>query len=594
LPLVRKPARYTGGEWNQVIKDEALIRMVLAYPDVYEVGMSNLGLRILYEIVNADPRFAAERVFSPWDDMRELMDRVDLPLLSLETKTPVADFDVFGISLQSELTYSNVIGLLDAARIPRRSGSRGDNFPLVIAGGPCAFNPEPLSPFFDAFVIGEAEEALPEMLDMLAEFKTERGAGARVEQGQRQALLESLARIEGVYVPALPPVKIRKRSLSGFDRVPSPSRPIVPFLETIHDRCVIEVMRGCSRGCRFCQAGIIYRPVRERSAETVGEAALEQARHTGYDDISLASLSTTDHSQINEILKRISELPVNYARSISLPSMRTDRFSVSIAEAIAAKKTGITFAPEAGTDRMRAVINKGLSEADVTGAARSAFAAGWERIKFYFMIGLPGETDEDVVGIADLVEKVLAVAAEELGPKRAKRVKIVVSASTFVPKSHTPFQWVGAISLVEIERRQQLLKDNLPGRRVEFKWHEAGGSLVEAALARGGRETADVIERAYDLGTRFDGWSDKFSLETWQAAFEQLGLDLEQEATADFDQEKPLPWDHIDCGIDPAWLRNEYQKALAGKETADCRTDVCSRCGVCDDKVRLELAGRNG
>lgn len=568
--------------------------------------MSNLGLRILYELINAEERFAAERVFSPWEDMRKRMTETEMPLFSLETRTPIADFDLLGISLQSELTFTNVLGLLDAAGLPRRSSERTALFPLVIAGGPCAFNPEPLAPFIDIFAIGEAEELIIEVLDRVADYKAAVADGPG-DRAERQALLEDLAGCEGIYVPTAIPqtrsypllradgsqLKIRKRLIKDLDGLASPERPIVPFLETIHDRCVIEVMRGCVRGCRFCQAGIIYRPARERTASTVLEAALVQSRHTGYDDLSLSSLSTTDHSQLLLILERAASAPANYLRSISLPSMRTDRFSVEVADMIAGRKrTGLTFAPEAGTARLRAVINKGLSEADILDAARQAFKAGWQRIKLYFMIGLPSETDEDVIGITELVDKVLAAAAEELGPKRAKRVLVVVSVSTFVPKPHTPFQWVGALPLVEIERRQRLLRARLPRKRAELKWHESGSSIVEAALARGGRETARAIERAYDLGAEFDGWSDNFSLDIWERAFQEVGLDLEEAATAELSPDTPLPWSHIDCGIDFAWLRTEYERALAAEETPDCRYAACSDCGVCGAGVKLEIADR--
>jgi radical SAM family uncharacterized protein len=597
LSQVRRPGRYTGGEWNQIVKDSARVRIALAFPDVYEVGMSNLGLQILYEIINGQPDWAAERAFAPWTDMEALMRQEKMPLLSLETKRPLKEFAVVGFSLQYELTFTNVLNMLQLSGISLRSVDRAPDSPLVIAGGPGVFNPEPMAPFIDAFVVGEAEEVI---LDLLGAVDKGSG-GSRTKDGRRR-LLRELSELKGVYVPSLypfkgyplraedgRPVRVAKRVISGFDRLAIPKKPVVPFLETIHDRSVIEVMRGCTRGCRFCQAGIVYRPTRERSAASVAAGAARQLGATGHNEVSLASLSTTDHSELTELLSALGELE-GPPCSVSLPSLRTDRFAVEVAAQLAkVKKTGLTFAPEAGTDRLRRVINKGVTEADLLGTAEKAFAAGWSRLKLYFMIGLPTETDEDVVGIAAMAQAVLRRAGEVMGAKAARRIKLVVSVSSFIPKPHSPFQWAGSLSLSEIERRQRLLRDHLPGRQIDLKWHDARSSLIEAALARGGREAAEAIERAFSSGARFDSWSDQFSFDLWVRAFAQAGIDLESTAEAK-PVEQPLPWDHIDSGVAKSWLLEEYTKALSADETPDCRHHACSDCGVCGGGVKLEFA----
>ena len=598
LPLLQRPARYTGGEWNQIVSGAKPVKIALAYPDVYEIGMSNLGLRILYELVNEAPDFAAERVFAPWTDMEAAMRENDVPLISLETKTPIRLFDIFGFSLQTELTYTNILNMIELAGLDIRADRRQDSDPLVVAGGPGAFNPEPLSPFFDLFVIGEGEEVVLELLRTVKEHKD------RVGRSDRSGLLESLARIDGVYVPSLVeapgdyplkvknrPLKIEKRVISDFNAVKMPSMPVVPFLETIHDRCVLEIMRGCTRGCRFCQAGVIYRPFRERSVDTIKEAARAQMRSTGYDEISLASLSTTDHSQIEELVESVIGLSGATVKSVSLPSLRIDRLSVDLAEKIATlKRTGLTFAPEAGSERLRRVINKGLSRDEIIETSIIAFKAGWVRIKLYFMIGLPGETEEDIGEIAELVEDILKVAADELGRQRARQLKLTVSVSSFVPKPHTPFQWAEALGYEKIKERQEMLRARLPRKRVSLKWHDAGFSLVEAAISRGGQEVSAAIENAYRLGARFDSWSDQFSFDLWERAFTEAGLDLRSYAARGFDLGDALPWAHIDSGVDPLWLRSEYEKALRAEETQDCRAADCSGCGVCEGDLGLEFA----
>lgn len=594
LPNVRKPARYSGGEWNQVVKSSSLIKTVLAFPDVYEVGMSNIGLQILYEIINRNPDYTCERAFAPWPDMEAELRKNHLSLFSLENKRPLKDFDVIGFSLQYELNFSNVLNMIDLSGLALISEERAEDDPLIIAGGPTVFNPEPMADFIDAFIVGEGEEVIVEVLAAVAAAKD-------LKIGRR-ALLRELSRIEGVYIPCLydrragyplrdaegEPVRIKKRLIKDFDRLAPPRSPVMPYLETIHDRCVIEVMRGCTRGCRFCQAGIVYRPTRERPVEAIAAAAARQIDDTGYDELSLSSLSTSDHSEIVKLLEATTSISASPGWRVSLPSLRTDMFSVDLASSLSGmKKTGLTFAPEAGTARLRRVINKGLTEEDIIGTALKAFEGGWQRIKLYFMIGLPTETDEDVVAIAALVEKILAEVEDCLGRKSAKRIKITVSVSSFIPKSHSPFQWARALTPAQIRDRQRLLRDHLSSRRTELKWHDAGSSHIEAALARGGREMGPVIARAFELGARFDGWSDSFDYDLWLDAFRQAGVDIATVANDARDVDAALPWDHIDSGVTKRWLTAEYRAALDGVETSDCRQGTCSQCGVCRGDIRL-------
>lgn len=598
LPDVRRPSRYIGAEWNQSSKKTGEVSIALAYPDVYEIGMSNLGLQLLYNIINSQERFHCERVFAPWIDMEEEMQKKELPLLSLENKVPIKDsFDLFGFSLQYELTFTNVLKMLRLAGIPLRSANRDENYPLIIGGGPCAFNPEPMAPFFDLFLIGEAEAAILEILDTIDKEKQKRKS-----KPLREDVLKSLSRIEGVYVPAAGEVngasrfsengeqikRIKRRVMAAIDEQIIPRTPVVPYMETIHDRCVIEVMRGCTRGCRFCQAGIVYRPTRERSVDTVVKAASEQIKATGYEDVSLSSLSTTDHSQIVEMLEAIANLSKSPGRSVSLPSMRTDQFSVEIAATIAKmKRTGLTFAPEAGTERLRRVINKGLTEYQILEATTKAFKMGWSRLKLYFMIGLPTETDDDLIGIAELLNKILSAARVELKGKNVGRIKLAVSVASFVPKPHTPFQWIKTLLPEEIERRQKLIRDNVKSKQIYLRWHDASVSVLEAALARGGRETADAIENAYKRGAGFDSWTERFAFETWKEAFSSAGMDICEKAV---NVDEPLPWRHIDTGIDIDWLKREYELATSAVETEDCRDNPCSKCGVCHGNIGLEIA----
>jgi radical SAM family uncharacterized protein len=571
LPRVTKPARYTDGEWNAVHKDAASVRacFALVYPDVYEVGMSHLGLHILYHVLNSHQDYAAERAYAPWPDMADELRRSGLPLASLESRRPLRDFDVVGITLPYELTYTNVLGILDLAGIPVRAADRGPDAPLVIGGGPGAVNPEPMADFFDAMLIGEGEEAILEIAEAV---------GSR----SREAALDALARIPGVYVPSRydaefagpgprsrvtprgdAPRRISRRIVSDLDRAPFPTRQIVPFLETVHSRATLEIMRGCSRGCRFCQAGGVYGPRRERSLETLLQQADEVIRATGYDEISLLAFTSPDHSQIEEL---VSQLVARFGRrgiGVALPSLRADTFSVSLANKIQeVRKTGLTFAPEAGSQRLRDVIRKQVSENDLFAAAEAAFSSGWTRLKLYFMIGLPTETDEDVEAIGDLVERLAAFARGVLGPRRG-RLQIGVSIAGFVPKPHTPFQWEPQDEVETLQRKQRILQQRLRDRAVKLSWTDARVSALEAAISRGDRRVGQVIARAFRLGCRFDSWGEYFRFDLWQQAFAEAGIDLREYANARLGFDEPLAWDHVDCG-DRSSLWREAERALAG------------------------------
>ena len=594
LSSVTKPARYTGGEWNMVKKDFASVqvRFALALPDVYEVGMSNLGLKILYGVLNQRTDTYAERAYCPWPDMETVMRRGQELLCSLETQTPLKDFDVVGFSLQYEMTYSNIFTMLDLAGIPLVSQARTDSDPLVIGGGPCAYNPEPLADFFDCFVIGEGEEVIGEIAATVVGWKQN---GRR---GGRSGLLDSLAKLDGVYVPVLykteyaedgsfigttpngtgVPAVVIKRVVADLDQAYFPVRPIVPYLETVHDRIMLELFRGCTRGCRFCQAGVIYRPVRERKIETLLQLAQELADNTGYDEISLVSLSSADYSCLpelaTELLKRFEPQRV----SLSLPSLRVDSFSIELANQIQkVRRSGLTFAPEAGTQRLRDVINKGVTEEDLFEAAGAALRSGWSSIKLYFMIGLPTETDEDVVAIAELARRVLNLS------RTPGRTKVTVSVSTFVPKPHTPFQWFPQIPSEEMERRQRLIRTALKDRRISFNWHDPQISKLEGVIARGDRRLGKTLLAAWRKGARFDGWSEYFRPEIWAEAFIATEIEPEFYTVRNRAITEKLPWDHLSCGVNSEWLVSEWNRSQTGAPTADCRRGECSACGVCQD-----------
>ncbi len=565
----QKPARYVGHEVNAVFKDPArvLLRVALAFPDVYEVGMSHLGLKILYSIVNERSELYAERVFAPWPDMEALLRDRGLPLVTMETGTPLSAMDLLGFSLQYELCASTVLQMIDLGGIPLRAEDRKQGDPFVIAGGPVAFNPVPTAPFFDAFVLGDGEEAILELADAHIRWKRERGS--------REDLLREWKSIPGVFVPSLhrPLERITRRVVADLDTAEFPSRPVVPFCETVHDRIGIEIARGCTRGCRFCQAGMLYRPVRERSPETILSLARRSVDATGWDELGLLSLSSGDYSRIGELIKRMTGEFEREKVALSLPSLRTDTFDEAMAEQIRkVRKTGFTLAPEAGTDRLRRIINKGNTEEDLERAVTTAFRQGWQSIKLYFMIGLPFETDEDLDGIIGLIRR----ASQWAGNKR-----ITASVSTFVPKAHTPFQWAQAIGREEISRRQQYIKRYFRKGRVTVKCHDGHVSFLEAVLAAGDHHLADVIEAAYRKGARLDGWDEHLKFDVWMEAFAEAGIDPEQYLQAGRVDEV-LPWDFIDTGVSREYLASEWEKARHEETTADCRFGDCAGCGMCD------------
>ncbi len=588
LLSIEKPARYMGGEIGSVRKERAEVRFVLAFPDVYEVGMSHLGLQILYSVLNDVEWIAAERVYAPWPDMEESLRGAERPLATLESSTPLSCSDILGFTLQHELSYTNILNMLQLSGIPLLAAERETGYPLVLGGGPCALNPEPLADFFDAFLLGDGEEAV---LEIAAAYRS-----WKAEDKPKSELLERLSRIEGVYIPSffqvryedsgriseIIPLKmgyerVKRRIVADLEKAPYPARPVLPFLKTVHDRVSMEIARGCTCGCRFCQAGYIYRPVRERTPEQILETIDRTLKNSGYDEISLLSLSTADYGCIAPLLKSLMDRYIGERVAVSLPSLRVGTITREMVDEIKkVRKTGFTLAPEAGSERLRQAINKGITEEDLLRNAFEIYSSGWRLIKLYFMIGLPSETMEDVAGIVELSARV-----KREGKRAGRGGDVNVSVGSLVPKPHTPFQWEKQITYEEILKKQSFLRTELKKKRLHFKWQDAPQSVLEGVFARGDRRLAAVLVKARELGCRFDGWGEHFDFGKWRDAFAAPGIDpIFYHRERGFDE--ILPWDHLDSGVSKDFLLREREKSRSGERTEDCRSGKCSDCGVCD------------
>ncbi|MGD8723096.1 MAG: TIGR03960 family B12-binding radical SAM protein [Desulfobacterales bacterium] len=591
LPLVEKPSRYLGGEINQIKKDPAdvKLRFALAFPDLYEIGTSHFGMQILYHILNAHADIAAERVFAPGNDMDRHLRAAGLRLFSLESRQPLDRFDIIGFSLLYELNYTNILTILELSGIPFYAARRDESFPLIIAGGPCTCNPEPVADFFDAMVIGDGECAILQLAESWLEWKKNAG-------NNKDALLKRWSKIEGVYIPSffkprydhcgfqkLEPryadyAQVTRTLVADLDQIPFPHKPIVPFGKPVHDRLRLEVARGCTRGCRFCQAGIIYRPVRERSPESLTDLCDQSISSTGYEDISLLSLSTGDYGCIVPLMERLMSRYAGQNVAVSLPSLRAGTLTPELMKLIkTVRKTGFTIAPEAGSQRLRDVINKNISDSEIIKTVKDAFDLGWQVIKLYFMIGLPTETEADLTALVDLIKSL-----RQIKHSTGRRGKINVSVATFIPKPHTPFQWVAQLPLAESKARIRWLQRRLKLPGIQFKWQDPKVSWLEGVWARGDRRLSRLLVAAYQKGCRFDGWSDQFRYDLWQSVFNEQGMDLDFFTIRERDVCEPLPWDHIDVQVTREFLAAEWDNALKGAYTADCRVDDCNQCGVCD------------